>query len=126
LAALASHSEVNSGRANARNFRRRGAILARSIMENTMRKLIVLAQMSAVTILALLAASSLGRATTDAPWCVIFGGAQGAIEDCTIRTFEECRQEMIGGNRGSCFPNPRYRTDWQSRSPRHSSARHRG
>lgn len=91
-----------------------------------MRKLIVLAQMSAVTIFALLGAMGTGRATTDGPWCVIFGGAQGAMEDCTVRTFEECRQEMIGGNRGSCFLNPHYHANWQPRWPQRSSTRHRG
>ena len=91
-----------------------------------MRKLIVLAQMSAVTIFALLGATGPGHATTDEPWCVIFGGAQGSIQDCTIRTFEECRQEMIAGNRGSCFLNPYYHANSEPRPPRHSSARHRG
>jgi len=91
-----------------------------------MRKLIVLAQMSAATIFAVLAAAGPGHATTDQPWCVIFGGAQGSMEDCTMRTFEECRQEMIAGNRGSCFPNPHYHADWQPSRPQHSSTRHRG
>ena len=96
-----------------------------------MRKLIVLAQMSAVTIFAVLAATGASRATTDEPWCVIFGGAQGSIEDCTKRTFEECRQEMIAGNRGSCFLNPHYHSNEQSWpqswpwQPRPSTA-HRG
>jgi Protein of unknown function (DUF3551) len=90
-----------------------------------MRKLIVLAQMSAVTIFAVLAATGPGHATTDQPWCVIFGGAQGAMEDCSKRTFEECRQEMIAGNRGSCFLNPHYHADWQPSLPQHPKVRHR-
>lgn len=50
-------------------------------------------------------------AATDQPWCITYGGGEGAIENCAMRTFEECRQEMIGGNRGSCFPNPRSLTN---------------
>jgi len=41
------------------------------------------------------------------PWCHIFGGAQGGIENCSIQTLDACRFE-IQGNGGSCSPNPRW------------------
>jgi hypothetical protein len=43
----------------------------------------------------------------EGPWCHTFGGAQGGIENCSIRTLEMCRFE-IQGNGGSCSPNPRW------------------
>ena len=60
---------------------------------------------------ALVGGTTPGHATTDEPWCIIYGGGEGAIQNCSMRTFEECRQEMIGGNRGSCFQNPRSLTN---------------
>ena len=29
-------------------------------------------------------------------------------ENCSVRTFEMCVQEVIAGNRGFCIPNPRW------------------
>jgi hypothetical protein len=29
-------------------------------------------------------------------------------ENCSMRTLEMCRQEVIAGNRGFCNPNPRW------------------
>jgi hypothetical protein len=65
-------------------------------------------------------ATTAGHAT-EQPWCIVFGGSQGPIENCGMRTFEMCRQEAIAGNRGSCFFNPYYSGDW----PQRSGTRHR-
>jgi hypothetical protein len=43
----------------------------------------------------------------EGPWCHSFGGGLGGIENCRVRTLEECRFE-IQGNGGSCSPNPHY------------------
>lgn len=58
------------------------------------------------------------------PWCIIFGGSQGSVEECGLRTFEECREEAIAGNRGSCFPNPRFQDNRLPRSGRARRALH--
>ena len=46
----------------------------------------------------------------DGPWCAQYAlGLGGVVEDCSMRSFAMCHQEIIGGNRGFCFPNPRWR-----------------
>ncbi len=72
--------------------------------------------------LALLAGTTEGHASAaEGPWCIIFGGSQGAIENCRMQTFEMCRQEAISGNRGSCYPNPH----WSGDQPQRSSLKRR-
>jgi hypothetical protein len=47
------------------------------------------------------------KADLDAPWCAVFSaGMGGAIWDCRYRSIEECRPNVIAGNRGWCNPNP--------------------
>jgi len=49
----------------------------------------------------------------DGPWCAQYSiGLGSAVEDCSKRSFEACHREIIAGNRGFCFPNPR----WQGHS----------
>jgi uncharacterized protein DUF3551 len=46
-------------------------------------------------------------ASGDAPWCTVSQIGEGAEAwDCQYETVEECAQNIIGGNRGSCSPNP--------------------
>jgi Protein of unknown function (DUF3551) len=86
-----------------------------------MRKFMIFGLAGAATGLALLWGTPQGHAS-EQPWCIIFGGSQGSIENCGMRTFEECREEMIAGNRGSCFPNPYFQGNWQGNAPRRSGA----
>jgi hypothetical protein len=93
-----------------------------------MRKLLIPGLVTAAAALALLggilSGTSEGYAwgnSYEGPWCVIFGGSQGAIENCRMQTFEMCRQEAIGGNRGSCYPNPH----WPGDQPQRSSLKRR-
>ena len=49
----------------------------------------------------------------DGPWCAQYAlGLGGVVENCSMRSFAMSHQEIIGGNRGFCFPNPR----WQGNS----------
>ena len=42
-----------------------------------------------------------------APWCAVSDTGAGRIEsDCEYYSIEECRPNLIGGNRGICLPNP--------------------
>jgi hypothetical protein len=39
------------------------------------------------------------------PWCAFFEYDDVTV-DCSYRTVEECTQNVIGGIRGTCGPNP--------------------
>jgi hypothetical protein len=43
------------------------------------------------------------------PWCAVQSvGHDTAVWDCRMRTFEECRLEVVAGNRGHCTQNPNW------------------
>jgi hypothetical protein len=45
----------------------------------------------------------------EGPWCATVSVGRGAIsEDCHYRSIEECRPNVIAGNRGFCTQNPRW------------------
>ena len=49
---------------------------------------------------------------TEGPWCAWSPIGKGDFsENCSMRSYEMCRQAITGGNRGSCYPNPRYGND---------------
>jgi hypothetical protein len=42
------------------------------------------------------------------PWCAVQSIGHGTVtENCSMQSFEQCRLEVIAGNRGFCQPNPR-------------------
>jgi hypothetical protein len=47
------------------------------------------------------------RAFGDAPWCAVINIGAGEVEwECQYRSVEECRPNVIAGNRGFCNHNP--------------------
>jgi Protein of unknown function (DUF3551) len=61
-------------------------------------------------------------AAAEGPWCAFLQvGTEAVYEDCQYRTFEECRPQILAGNRGFCNPNPR----WTEPVPKSKSTRHR-
>ncbi|HEY6858364.1 MAG TPA: DUF3551 domain-containing protein [Pseudolabrys sp.] len=41
------------------------------------------------------------------PWCAVISLGTGDVYwDCQYRSIEECRPNVIAGNRGFCNPNP--------------------
>jgi hypothetical protein len=45
----------------------------------------------------------------DRPWCAVVSvGAGGGVWDCRYRSIEECRPNVVAGNRGFCNWNPWY------------------
>jgi uncharacterized protein DUF3551 len=45
----------------------------------------------------------------EAPWCAVTSGGDGDMHwDCQYRSIEECRPNVLAGNRGWCNPNPYY------------------
>lgn len=55
------------------------------------------------------------------PWCAVADQGWGLVtEDCSYATIAECRQVILGGNRGVCNRNPRWDA---ARERRHSRQR---
>jgi hypothetical protein len=49
------------------------------------------------------------RADDRAPWCAVISvGFGDVVWDCQYNSIEECRPNVIAGNRGFCNHNPRY------------------
>lgn len=54
-------------------------------------------------------------------WCAGYQSSwAGQTFDCSFRTFEQCREEIQGGNRGWCMVNPRYGGSAYDDEPRRS------
>ena len=46
-------------------------------------------------------------AAYEAPWCAVISMGAGDVHwDCQYRSIEECRPNVLAGNRGFCNPNP--------------------
>jgi Protein of unknown function (DUF3551) len=90
------------------------AATTRPIEEGCMRALFLV-----VAIAAALSVNMSSSQATEGPWCawVTIGEGDGS-ENCSLPSFEACRREITGGNRGSCYPNPHlgYRADRSRRS----------
>ena len=62
-------------------------------------------------------------AKAQAPWCaVITIGEDSVYWDCRYSSIEQCRPNVLAGNRGFCNPNPYFAAAHQPAEPR---ARHR-
>jgi hypothetical protein len=60
----------------------------------------------------LIAAMSFGSQpvrASEGPWCAFISLGTGSVyEDCRYRSIEECRPNVLAGNRGFCNLNPRW------------------
>lgn len=69
-----------------------------------------------------------GPATADyfgAPWCAVVAGGDGDMQwTCEYRSIEECRPNVLAGNRGWCHPNPYPITDNVPAKRSHSRKHH--
>jgi hypothetical protein len=51
----------------------------------------------------------LAKANTNAPWCAVISlGRDSVYWDCQYSSFEQCRPNVLAGNRGFCNHNPYY------------------
>ena len=51
-------------------------------------------------------------AAYEAPWCAVISMGTGSVYwDCQYRSIEECRPNVLAGNRGWCNPNPYFVTE---------------
>jgi hypothetical protein len=72
--------------------------------ETHMRTILMIAAVAAVLLS--------GVRTGDAyyghgPWCAVQSLGSGVVtENCSMLSFEQCRLEVVAGNRGFCTPNP--------------------
>jgi len=58
-----------------------------------------------------------------APWCAVIAMGDGDAQwDCVYRSIEECRPNVLAGNRGWCNPNP-YFISYRPTDQRHSRKR---
>jgi uncharacterized protein DUF3551 len=61
-------------------------------------------------------------AAYEAPWCAVISIGTGSVYwDCQYRSIEECRPNVLAGNRGWCNPNPYFVTEPTER--RHAGKR---
>ena len=55
------------------------------------------------------------------PWCAVQSvGSGSVVENCRMLSFEQCRMEVIAGNRGFCKPNAYWRGPVVVEHPRRS------
>jgi hypothetical protein len=95
----------------------RSVFLSTSSMEATMTRLI-LATIAALAI----GLAGLQPAKAQAPWCaVITIGEDSVYWDCRYSSIEQCRPNVLAGNRGFCNPNPYYAVN--AAEPRRSAKR---
>jgi uncharacterized protein DUF3551 len=62
---------------------------------------------AAVAALAGLAIDLQSAKAYEAPWCAVISKGTGSVYwDCKYRSIEECRPNVLAGDRGWCNPNP--------------------
>lgn len=60
-----------------------------------------------------------------APWCAVISMGDGDMQwDCEFRSIEECRPNVLAGNRGWCNPNPYFATAYAPAESRRHRKRH--
>lgn len=61
--------------------------------------------------------TSSAKAEGTAPWCAVISMGWGnTVWDCRYRSVEQCRPNVLAGNRGFCTPNFRAEAPPQRRS----------
>ena len=79
---------------------------------------------AAVAALAGLAIDLQSAKAYEAPWCAVISKGTGSVYwDCQYRSIEECRPNVLAGNRGWCNPNPYFVAAYRSTEHRPSQKR---
>jgi hypothetical protein len=61
----------------------------------------------------------------EAPWCAVTSGGDGDMHwDCQYRSIEECRPNVLAGNRGWCNPSPYFVAPYRPTGHRHYRQHH--
>lgn len=89
-------------------------------------KRVVLATVSAVAVWGALAAPASAQARGNAPWCAVLSLGYGSVVwDCQYASIEDCRPNVISGNKGFCNHNPAYAGPVEPLRKRHKRVVHR-
>jgi hypothetical protein len=81
--------------------------LRRTKVESMMRIAVPIAALAAIV--CFYAPRSHAQTIGNAPWCAVVDTGAGRFEsDCEYYSIQECRPNVIAGNRGFCQMNPRY------------------
>ena len=65
------------------------------------------------------------QASGDHPWCAVHIMGWGDVYwDCQYDSIEQCRPNVLSGNRGFCNPNPYYKGPVKRSAPRHHRRRY--
>ena len=82
------------------------------------------------TFVAIAAAAAVGfvglqpAKASNAPWCAVTNYGNGSMYwDCQYSSIEQCRPNVLAGNRGWCNPNP-YFVQYAAAPNKHSRKRH--
>jgi hypothetical protein len=62
----------------------------------------------AATAAAMLLNIPASHAVYEGPWCAVEIGRGSGYRNCRMRSFEECRRDVVAGNRGLCTQNPNW------------------
>jgi hypothetical protein len=63
----------------------------------------------AVVAIAAVSFSARTLSAKEGPWCAFINTGTGSnYEDCQYDSIEQCRPNVLAGNRGFCNPNPRW------------------
>jgi len=91
-----------------------------------MRITFIITAMAAALFLDLRAGHAYYPGYYQGPWCAVESlGFSTVRENCSMRTFEQCRMETIAGNRGFCTPNPRWSGAYEFAEPRRRAHKRR-
>jgi hypothetical protein len=61
----------------------------------------------------------------EAPWCAVISKGTGNMYwDCQYRSIEECRPNVLAGDRGWCNPNPYFVASYRPTAHRHYRQHH--
>ena len=76
----------------------------------------VFAAGAAIAFLSLGVGQAAAQYYTKAPWCAVVNTGAGDVHwDCIYRSIEQCRSNVLAGNRGFCNPNPYFNPTGQRR-----------
>jgi hypothetical protein len=63
----------------------------------------------AAVVIAAMSFSARTLGAKEGPWCAFINTGTGShYEDCQYYSIEQCRPNVLAGNRGFCNPNPRW------------------
>jgi uncharacterized protein DUF3551 len=84
------------------------------------------ATLAGIAALAAAALSPLVAKGYEAPWCAVTSGGDGDMHwDCQYRSIEDCRPNVLAGNRGWCNQNPYFVAPGRTAEHRHRQRRAR-